>query len=306
MHLSLHECIECPCLWMLLYPCASVLSAVSRRRALVLPAPCPNAVVAAAAGAAPGAGRCGQRRCERLRQGLAGGLMGSLSTIMRIFLLYSVVKYFISGSSQTPVTRRRSTTADGRTVTVSSALRPAWPDRTRFDLHLYINDDVHWTADALFADPARGRCTAVPLHAPAVARGGHRFRGGERVGLAGRALAQPQSLQQPFLDHALRNGSLYAHIYLSKRGFPHASTLQCAEVGQLRGPRQPLHARLRCRSSAIHVTQQLNVYKPPPKVDLTQEPPHRRPRGRLQHLCGGVRLLRPLRLRADRLRRSRG
>ena len=190
-------------------------------------------------------------------------MMSTFSTLMRLFLLYTFLKYLFSSStsSSTPTIR---TTPDGRTVTVpSSALRPAWPDLTRFDLHVYINNDAHFSLDALFTQPPSTTLPYLSTHL-LFHESDIRYETETWESPAIRSLNL--TLTEPFLSQALRNDSLYAHIYFSTVGSPHSPTLRCDDVPQLQGlispchqPYSPLHA--------MHSTQQLNLHKPPPKVD---------------------------------------
>ena len=215
----------------------------------VAPAGGPPALAGAADGAAAAAGG-------------GGGFSGALTNMLRIFLLYQFVRYMITPATTPPPTTR--TTADGRTVTVpGTSLRPAWADRTRFDLHVYVNDDAEWDASTLFSLPPTSALPYLSTHL-LWHEADLSFEAETWESPAIRSLNL--TLTEPFISLAHQNQSLYAHIYFSKHSYPHASTLSCDSTAQYEGrvsgcsrPYQPL--------AAFHFTQQLNAHRPPPKVD---------------------------------------
>ena len=188
-------------------------------------------------------------------------MSGTLSNLLRLFLLYQFVRYMFTPATPPATTR---TTADGRTVSVPSAsLRPAWADRTHFDLHVYVNDEPDWDAASLYS---------LPLSSSLPYLTSHLLWREDDIPFEAETWESPAirsanlTLTEPFLSLAHQNHSLYAHLYFSKRSFPHASTLSCDSVAQFEG-RISGCSRPYQRLAAFHVTQQLNAHRPPPKVD---------------------------------------
>ena len=218
-----------------------------------------GAVVAVPAAAAVGPATGGAADGAAAPAG--GGLSGTLSTMVRIFLFYTFVRYMFTPASPPSTTR---TTADGQTVTVAaSPLRPAWSDRTRFDLHVYLNDDEEWDAASLYSLPPSSISSYLSTHLV-----WHE----DDVPFEAETWESPAirsanlSLTEPFLSLAQQNHSLYAHVYFSKHSFPHAPSLHCDSQplfeGRVSGCSRPFQ-----QLTALHVTQQLNTFRPPPKVD---------------------------------------
>ena len=202
-------------------------------------------------------------------------MMKTLSTVLRMFLLWTVIRWVMSrnsGGSPAAGPVVTSTTADGRTVTSQSALPPvqaAWIPHTHFDLHVYVNEQPDFDASSLFSDPSQLLSSSLPYLRQ------HLLWREEDVEYEEESWSSPAirslnvSLTEPFLSQAVHNASLYAHVYFSRRGYPHAQGLDCEALSaqpQLQG----LVSRCWQRwdpLAAMHVVQQLNVFRPPRKVD---------------------------------------
>ena len=192
-------------------------------------------------------------------------MMNTLTQMMRLFLFYSFIKYMLSSYTSSPTsTPTTVTTPDGRTVTLPpSSLRPAWPDLTHFDIHVYVNDDPHFSPDPLFSSSLSSSLPYLSSHL-LFHEADIPFQAETWDSPAIRSLNL--SLTSPFLPLALGNHSLFAHIHFSRAGYPHSPTLNCSEVPLMLGLVSPCHLPYH-PLYAFHTTQQLNLYKPPPKLD---------------------------------------
>ena len=222
-----------------------------------------SAVTAAPAAAAPAV--AGDAAAPA--QAAQGGMMNMLSMAMRVFILYSFVKWLF-GSSAAPTQRAVTiTTADGRSVTTmqSSQVAPAWQSGQHFDIHVYVNNDADWTADSLYGSSASSAelipylDTHLLWHEDDIAY--------EAEGWDSAAVRELNAtLIEPFVSQLLANQSLYAHIYISKHDTPHSPALSCKRAAELSGYVSPC-SRDSGRLSSMHAVQRLNEYKPPPKID---------------------------------------
>ena len=194
-------------------------------------------------------------------------MMNMLSMAMRIFVLYTFIKWMFSGSTAPTQRAVTTTTADGRTVTTmqSSQVAPAWQSGQHFDIHVYVNNEAGWTADSLYGSVASSAelipylDTHLLWHEDDIA-----FEDEAWDSSAIRELNV--TLVEPFLTHLLANQSLYAHIYISKHDTPHSPALTCKRAAELSGYVSPC-SRDSGRLSSMHAVQRLNEYKPPPKID---------------------------------------
>ena len=193
--------------------------------------------------------------------------MQMLSTAMRLFILYTFVKWLFSGTSaptQRPVV---TTTADGRSVTTmqSSQVAPAWQSGQHFDIHVYVNSEEGWTADSLYGSSASSAELIPYLDA-------HLLWHEDDIAYEAEAWHSPAirelnlTLVEPFLSALQANHSVYAHIYISKHDTPHSPALSCSRAAELSGYVSPCSADGGGLSS-MHAVQRLNEYKKPPKID---------------------------------------
>ena len=193
--------------------------------------------------------------------------MSMLSTAMRVFVLYTFVRWLLSGTSapaQRPVT---TTTSDGRTITTmqSAQIAPAWQNQQHFDLHVYVNNDADWTADSLYGS-SQSSAELIPYldthllwHEDDIA-----FEAEAWDSATIRELNT--TLIEPFVSQLQANQSLYAHIYISKHNTPHSPTLTCKRATELVGYVSQCD-RDGGRLTSMHAVQRLNEYKKPPKID---------------------------------------
>jgi len=198
-----------------------------------------NAVQAQAEGAQPAQ--------QRGPLGQIGAIVGGL---LRMWLMMTVIKYFIGGSSNSAPA---SDPATGKPV---PPMRPLWGDHQPYNLDVFVSDREDITASELLAQKE-----ALLWHVDGLS-----FDFAEH-----NEQAQNISLASHFLYHLQYNGSLYAHAFFTKVGFaltPEEAAEPTTSPSQSQSQSVPTQAKkLRYSRSAIaHGVSMMNVYRPAPKL----------------------------------------